>query len=491
MKHAVSPNNPYLTQFDPPIRNNGADPLLLRDVNEQLGLETKDIPDDQVVRVATKDLVEVENGVAGESYTAGGVPLLERVNATAAQHGIYTQLLLDAGCELVGTTKSAQLGTATHTKGVDNALDPRLSPGGSSGGSAAAVAEGSVHIATASDGGGSIRVPGALNGLYAHKPSRGLTPTGEDDVHGLATAGFLADNPRLTGYAYNLSQNEGQRGYDHGYPRPDGPYDFLSDLDSDERSRIVVVGSLGNELLDPRSDHAIEVASEVLRSLGHNVERIPVTEQPFGRENTALREAYAIVHTVAIFEELTGLALAHTGVGNIKPGKDVDKFNYAMYRFGRAYQDRLDSALEVVTSVSATFDAFLDNNNADMVMSPTLTNPTPTERDMRLLPPVVVSAFATAARLGILDLSRKSAGFERFTLRQAAGGVPDSAYANITGHPASSLPVVWNERGAPVSIQLTGRKFEDAKLIGMADRMQQGNPLLWSKLRKQRLADRH
>ncbi|WTL44008.1 amidase [Streptomyces brevispora] len=144
---------------------------------------------------AAAQAAEVDRRVrAGDRLPLAGVPLA--VKATEGLAAYQTRRLLQAGCVPVGATSTPGRGTGWQTWGATdrgptlNPHDPRWSPGGSSAGSAAAVATGMVPLATGSDGAGSVRIPAAWCSVIGLKPTNGLVPA--RDRAGLNIAGPLA-----------------------------------------------------------------------------------------------------------------------------------------------------------------------------------------------------------------------------------------------------------------------------------------------------------
>ncbi|MFN7244888.1 MAG: amidase, partial [Dietzia cercidiphylli] len=145
-----------------------------------------------------KDLGQDYRGVP----TSGGSRPLSRI--PAAEHSTVVQRWLDSGLVIFGKTNTPEFGAKGITEPdlfgpARNPWDASRTPGGSSGGSAAAVAAGVVPVAGASDGGGSIRIPAACCGLVGLKPGRGLVPMGPslgEAMHGAATNGVISRSVR-------------------------------------------------------------------------------------------------------------------------------------------------------------------------------------------------------------------------------------------------------------------------------------------------------
>ena len=220
-----------------------------------------------------KDLMALVTGqpmTAGSRFLAGYVPdhdteLVRR----------YRQ----AGLLLLGKTNTPEFGVAFTTEprlhgATRNPWDPELSPGGSSGGSAAAVAAGYVPMAHGSDAGGSIRVPAAACGLFGLKPSRARTPTGPD--YGRPWFGLGVEHAITRSVRDSAALLDATAGPDVGAPDRAAPPErpFLDEVGADPgRLRIAVfTGSLMGSGLHPDVREAVIGAAGLCSELGHHVE---------------------------------------------------------------------------------------------------------------------------------------------------------------------------------------------------------------------------
>src|SRR4051812_37870727 len=183
----------------------------------------------------------------------------------------------DAGFVVVGVTNLPEFGILPtteprHTGPTRNPWDPTRTPGGSSGGSAAAVAAGMVPLAHGNDGGGSLRIPAACCGLVGLKPSRGPVSRGP----GLGDSWLACDGVLTRTVADTALALDVLGGYEVGdanwAPRPVEPYATAMRRDPG-RLRIAVTADnvLGVEP-DPECVRGLRLAAEVLAALGHDVE---------------------------------------------------------------------------------------------------------------------------------------------------------------------------------------------------------------------------
>ncbi|MYW69841.1 amidase [Streptomyces sp. SID8379] len=387
------------------------------------------------VPTAVKDLVDT----AGVPTTYGSRAFADHV-PTADAHSVTR--LREAGLISLGKTNTPEFGCCCYTDNdiagpARNPWDPALSAGGSSGGAAVAVALGLVPVAHASDGGGSIRIPASLCGLFGIKPSRGRVSSGPAgaEVTGLSVQGPLARSVRdAAAYLDVLAGPE--PGDPHwAAPLPEGET-FLAHADRDPgRLRIgrYATPAAADLAVAPECLAAWEHASRLLESLGHAVEDIP---NPFGPEiGDHFIDAWGVQ------------SLGHSLDG------DREALLRPVTRAWRAYGrgvtgERFAAALSGMHR--ATRRAIQATRAYDVVLTPTLaTLPQPVEHFDESGDPLV-------------NLDRQRT-FSTFT----------SPY-NMTGQPAVNIPLYWTaDHGIPVGVSLIGRPADEATLISLSAQLEE------------------
>lgn len=360
--------------------------------------------------------------------------------------------LIDAGLPILGKTNTAQLGLSYTTEPRDlhptrNPREPACSAGGSSGGSAAAVAAGYVPVAHASDGGGSIRVPASACGLVGLKPTRGrvsLGPRIGEAWSGLSTSLVVSRSVRDSAAALDL-----MAGWEPGdpYVAPPPARPFLDEVGRDPgRLRIALVHDFSTDHpSDPACRAAADDAARLLAELGHDVEE---AAPEFDR--AAYREAFGAVVAAHTLDEVEGIA---EGVlGRAQRAGDFEPATEAMAAYGRGVGLRgLLGARTHLQGVARAVGRFLARY--DLMLSPTLAKP--------------------PLRLGEIDLD--GAEVERL-VDQLLGFSPFTALANATGEPAVSVPLSWSEAGLPIGVMLHAPLGGEATLLRAAAQCEAARP---------------
>jgi amidase len=369
------------------------------------------------VPVALKDNVDV----AGE-LTLHGTGAVERRASADAE---VVRCLRAAGAVIVGKTNLPELAlwahfTASETNGVTrNPWNPERSAGGSSGGAAVAVAAGMVAGAVGSDGGGSIRLPSAMCGLFGLKPQRDRVPLTPDDGHwhGLTAFGPMA---RSAADAAILLDAIGDGGPFHDAATTDPPR---------MRIGLALKSTLPNVRLPKSVRAATEAVADRLRELGHEV----VDVKPrYGMLLPAIMPRY----TAGVADDAARLD---------RPER-LEKRTRRMAGAGRKLHGRpLRRALEREAKIAERINRVFDE--VDVLLTPML-----------------------AAAPGKADASAGHGAFRTFN--DGAPYVAYSAVWNYTGQPAAAVPAGFDDDGMPQSVQLIAKPDDDRTLIALAAQLE-------------------
>jgi amidase len=394
------------------------------------------------VPFVVKDLLADCAGVtttAGSAFFAG--------DPGAAADSAAVRRMRASGLSIVARTKTSEFGLAPTTEPrcggpVRNPWDLALSPGGSSGGSAALVAARAVPMAHATDGGGSIRIPASLCGLFGLKPSRGrmsLSPLGE------ALAGASAQHCvslSVRDSAALLDALSGpEPGDPYGAPSPAAP--FLASAGRDPgRLRIALQRRPnGGPDSDPAVVRAVEEAARLLERLGHTVEEA-APDYAF----PAVEEALMTVMAANLWTNISKRAAARPfGERDFEPvtwayavaGRDMTAADYI--RAVQAFQ-------RIGRQAGAFFERF------DALLSPTIAR--------------VSLPLGTVRMDGSVDAFRTS----------TAPMIAFTAVCNVSGIPAASLPLGWSEDGLPIGTQIAAAWGAEATLVSLAGQLERAQP---------------
>ncbi|KUI44583.1 amidase [Mycobacterium sp. GA-1199] len=390
-----------------------------------------------------------------------------------AEHSEVVRRWQHAGLVIFGKTNTPEFGAKGITEPdawgpARNPWDLTRTPGGSSGGSAAAVAAGIVPCAGANDGGGSIRIPAACCGLVGLKPGRGLTPSGPatgESMHGAAVQGVVSRTVRDTAAMLDVIRGG----------EPWGPYvpaipssTFASCVGADAGTlRIGVwVPSAINPSPHPEAAAAVEAAVRTLTELGHHVDELP--RAPF--DDAALARDFLLTWFVYTAWELDE-AKRISGAGDDAFERDT----LILAALGRAtsgvdYVDAVERRHEHTRRLTTFFESY------DLLLTPALATPPPTIGEFDL--PVVLQRAADVL------IKTRTAKVLRYTkivddmVDKNLGWVPYTQLANLTGRPAISLPLHWTADGLPLGVQFVAPLAGESLLIRLAAQLEQAMP--WS-----------
>ena len=388
------------------------------------------------IPIPIKDL----NMVAGVRMTFGSTLFADNV---ADQDDYVVAALRSAGIVITGKTATPEFGLPCYTETrvgppARTPWDLTRSAGGSSGGAAAAVAAGLAPAAQGSDGGGSIRIPSSVCGLFGLKPTRGRISRGTllPDLSGLsidgpitrtvADAALLLDamTVNVLGDMYTLP------------PLPAGET-FLAHAQR-EPGRLRIGRSLQHAVegaeVHPDCITAYEEASALLADLGHEVEEVIM---PFGPD------------VVPMFEILW---YAMATLAPLDPAQEEQLLPITSYLRERGKEVKAPDLLFAQAYLQAVTRGALEAlNGYDAVLSPTLASP-----------PVPVGYFDE------VDPAENFERQKRFT--------PYTALYNVSGQPAVNLPLHWNAAGLPIGVMLAGRMGEEATLISLSAQIEAARP---------------
>ena len=404
------------------------------------------------VPMVVKDL---DGQLAGAPLHLGN-KLLKEIGYTATDSSYLFDKFEDAGFVIIGKTNTPEFGLQTTTEphaygATRNPWDPTRGPGGSSGGSAAAVAAGLVPVGHAGDGGGSIRIPSSECGLVGLKPSRGRVSVGPQDGevwNGLVARHVVARSVRDSAAILDVVAGE-MPGDPYTAPPPDRPY--ASVVGTDPRPLRIGLRTdaiAGMCEVEPECAAAAEAAAKALESLGHTVE----VASPAALDESEL--VVTFLHVVAanslgLVEELAEMA------GRAVTADDVEPGTWALAEAGRAitavqYQQTIAAAHAWTRRVLGWWHA---DDAYDVLVTPTLA----------ALPPVLDT-------LNPVDGDPAMA-----TILQT----PYAAFAaafNVTGQPALSVPVAMSDAGLPIGVQLVGAAYREDLLLALAGQLERAVP---------------
>ncbi len=405
---------------------------------------------------------------AGLPTSAGSRALM---SLPAAEHATVVQRWIDAGLVIFGKTNTPEFGAKAITEPVAwgparNPWGLGHTPGGSSGGSASAVAAGIVPCAGANDGGGSIRIPAACCGLVGLKPGRGLTPMGPatgEAMHGAGVQGVVSRTVRDTAAMLDvISGGEPFGPYAPGLP--DAPFASCVGADPGKLRIGVRVPSAINLSPHPEAVAAVEATAAKLTELGHHVDELP--QAPF--DDAALAKDFLLGWFVyAAFNVAETKRV--TGAGN----ESFEFDTLIMAALGRATRG-VDyvAAVERRHEHTRRLTTFFESH--DLLMTPTLATPPPKIGEFDLP--------AALQRGGELLIKTRTARALRFTkivdtfVDKNLDWVPYTQLANLTGRPAISLPLHWTAAGLPLGVQFVAPLAGESLLIRLAAQLEQALP---------------
>ncbi len=386
------------------------------------------------VPIAVKELHNVE----GWPDTGASLVFSDRVSRF---DGTMIQRLKAAGANLIGLTTASEFGglncSTTKLNGITrNPWNHDLTPGGSSGGSAAAVAGGIVTLGTGGDGGGSIRIPAGFCGLVGMKGTAGRIPRGPHTGIGPLTvvSGCLSRSVRDTARWYDVCAGFDPRD-PYSLPKEQGWEAQLGETDF-SGSRVIVSPELGSAIIsDAVRSLIIEAAEEIIKVAGLQRIDVDIDLPPIDWE-------WAIANQSGLYKEL----------GDLWPDCE-DQMTKSMAFGVRMGLKRYD--LEIAARVEAGRTAA--NERMAAIFDQT---------DF-----VICASNPDIAFPAHIESNTRVAGEKAPPGNNGALTIP----ANISGNPAISVPAGFVD-GAPVGMQIMAVQHEDRAVLDLAQLWEQHNP---------------
>lgn len=379
-----------------------------------------------------------------------------------------------AGVVVVGKTNLPEFGLVPITEPelfgpTNNPWDLSRTPGGSSGGSAAAVAARIVPLAHASDGGGSIRMPASCCGVFGLKPTRGRNPIGPD--FGEAWRGLYCDHVLTRSVRDSAAMLDATAGPDVGaaYYAVPPTRPFLSEVSTDPgRLRIAFTSEpfLG-DVVHRDCVKGLEATVRLCQDLGHEV--VGATPRI---DRKAFGKAFL---TIVCVETRAAIKEAEVLLNRRASFKDFEPSTWVLGLLGRQcrapeFSRSLNLAQLTARQVGEFFGKY------DVLLTPTLAMPPVATGELQ---PKGIRAVAIKV-LGSLNaggLIEAVSGIDALA-EHVFGFMPYTPLFNITGQPAMSVPLYWNDAGLPIGMQFVGRYGDEATLFHLASQLEKAKP--WS-----------
>lgn len=388
------------------------------------------------VPLLLKDLSDLE----GTSTSMGGG---RQLRYRAASSRPYVRRLEAAGCNVVGKVSTPELGLMASTEPrafgpTRNPWNTDRSPGGSSGGSGAAVAAGMTPIAEGSDGGGSIRMPASCCGIFGFKPSRGRLVGGgfPPDAIDNVVFGLMTRSVRDSAMGFAIMEcGDAERPY---------PRVGLVRQHTGNRLKIGVIHhNCFGELPDPEVQAAVMAMARRCEILGHQVDdtHLPMDGERFYAGFWALWANWPATFVRGLGERLRREVTE----------EDVEPYTLALARHRNALSDdqfrqRIDDCRREAASAERLFDRF------DVLLSPVLQRPPLWVGEQApTLPPATLMSRCTEY-------------------------VSHTPVHNVLGTPAMSVPATWTSDGLPVGVQFAAARGEDRRLLELAYQIEEAFP---------------
>lgn len=378
----------------------------------------------------------------------------------------------NAGFVILGKTNTPEFGLMGVTEPelfgpTRNPWNREHTPGGSSGGSAAAVSSGMVPLASGGDGGGSIRIPASCCGLFGLKPTRGRNPIGP--VNGEGWQGAVVEHVITRTVRDSAAVLDWTQGMDNGSrcvtPPPARPY--MKEITA-KPGKLKIAFSVESPLgrhVHPECTAAVLKAAGLLKDLGHQV-----TEAEPKIDGMALARAYFAMY---YGETAADIAKSAEALGRKPKRSDFEDTTWLLGLLGK-----VTSAEEFVQAIRqwdlAARAMARFHERFDLYLTPTVASPPVRTGELQPRGADRIGMLVINS-LNLAGLLKKTGLAEEIALANLEK-TPFTQIANFTGQPAMSVPLHWTPEGLPVGVQFIAPFGDEATLFRLAAQLERAEP---------------
>ena len=421
--------------------------------------EKEKLPPFYGVPILLKDLGQNQAGVVNSN----GARLTQ--SDVSSQTDLFVKQVELAGFVIVGRTNTPEFGfkniSDSELHGVVNSpLDLTRNPGGSSGGAAAALKAGMVPIVTASDGGGSIRIPASFTGLIGLKPSRGRIPVGPNGYRGWQGASVNFALTKSVRDTFKLLKALQMEQLEAPFSLPTIQTDQLAQPNQPLKIAFTLESPI-QTAVSSDAQLAVKKAVAILTSLGHQV----IEAKPTVDGIKAMKSYYKMnaVETAAMMRRM------ETAFGRKLGETDMELMSWALFRAGLSVTGiDFTEVLAEWDDLTVASEAFFESQAIDILLMPATNNIAPLQEEFKLsnsvkdqLSKMDTFNFDEQQQL-IWQMFEKSLAYTPFTQQQ-----------NLTGQPAISLPLYENVNKMPLGVQFSARKGQEIMLLELAFQLEE------------------
>ena len=388
--------------------------------------------------------------VKGLPFTHGSLPYKNNI---ANDDSLVVKRIKNFGGIIAGKTNTPENGYAGTTenrlsKPSLNPWDYNCTSGGSSGGSAVAVAAGLIPFATGGDGGGSIRIPAGFTGIYGLKPSQGRVPKYQSgrksyNISNISTSGALTRSVLDTAKIMSILSG-GDPNSEYG-AISQKVSDFSKNLTKDIKEiKIGWSETIGGNPVDSEVIEVIKPALNKFEELGAKVEEIKFIPDDF-------IDVFSTWFDYFCMKGLNGYKEDYLDNRNSLSNYFLEYLDHASSLTGERLWDIHNNIGWYRNYTNEYFDNF------DLLITPSLAVPAFEVNN----PPDYINSEKVAHRLW--------------------GFTPYTYLFNLTGNPAASIPVGFSSKGLPIGIQIVGEMFSEEFLLNVSSKFEEAKP--WSQFK--------